>query len=149
MVIVFDNLTGDKSIPEYNGENFHTSFKYPRNSQRVIDQEFKHYQNLFKNRLSDIIAYLKNNSFSKRAIMDVWSDTQRDLNNRAECLVYLLFRKTSNGLDMHVHMRANDAINKSLVNFHIFAAIHKFVAESLNCEVGTYYYFVDSYHIYR
>ena len=72
-----------------------------------------------------------------------------DLNHKAECLIYLMFRRCLGRLDLHVHMRANDGASKALLNFHIFAAIHKFVAGELGEEVGLYYHCSDSYHLYK
>lgn len=150
LCIKFNDLRNDVSVPFYDGKNFSTTYHYPEEiSAKLISDEFAHYESLLNTEITTLCEYLKNNPLSKRAIINVWDDSQSDLSHKAECLVYLLFRKTGNGLDMHVHMRANDALSKALLNFHIFSATHRFLATCLNENVGQYLHVTDSYHIYR
>ncbi len=150
IIFVFSDLSGDSSIPYFDGSKLSANFDYPESIQnQSVIEEFRHYEKLLVPKIQEIVGYLKENPFSKRAIINIWDDAQRALNNKAECLVYLNFRKSNNGLDMNVHMRANDAENKILLNFHIFAAVHRFVSRELGERVGVYTHFVDSYHIYR
>lgn len=150
MLLVFKNLNDDKNIPDYNGMNFKSNFEYPDGIDLdLVNIEFAHYEKLLNKEVSSIIEYLKINPFSKRAIVNVWTDNQKDLASNAECLIYINLRKCTNGLDMHIHMRANDATNKALLNFHIFSSLHRFIANSLSEKVGTYFHYSNSYHIYR
>jgi thymidylate synthase len=152
LLIVFDKLDLDDSIPNYDGIRFTLNTDYQELIQRdsgFVKNEYNHYQGLLGSKIVEIVSYLKANPTSKRAIIDVWAENQRDLSEKAECLVYLLFRESKDGLDLHIHMRANDAENKALLNFHIFSAIQQFVAKNLDLKVGKYYHFADSYHIYR
>ena len=150
LIIFFRDLKKDTSIPKYDGSRFLISFKYPENfPARLIKKEFEHCQSLLGPKIRELIKYLKDNPFSKRAIINVWSDSQKELKSNAECLIYIMFRKTNNGLDMDVHMIANDASSKALLNFHIFAAIHGFISGELNENIGEYRHLVDSYHIYK
>jgi len=152
LLIIFKNLDSDETVCRYNGKKFQPQINY----QELIHEEgdfvrnsFGHYEELLNNEIKEIIVYLKENPFSKRAVIDAWTKEQRDLNKKAKCLVYLLFRQTNNGLDLHIHMRANDANNKALLNFHTFAAIHRYVASELGLKTGSYYHYADSYHILK
>lgn len=152
LLIVFKNLMSDSRLPDYDGSKFTLKVDYEDvigETKDFVNHEFVHYENLLNQKIVNIVDYLKKNSFSKRAIINVWSDDQRDLDNSAECLVYLLFRQILKGLDLHVHMRANNAKNKALLNFHIFASIQKFVAKKLNLKISNYCHYTNSYHIYR
>lgn len=152
LLIIFDKLDLDDSIPNYDGSRFILNTDYQELIQKdlgFVKNEYNHYERLLGSKIVEIISYLKANPTSKRAIIDVWTENQRDLDEKAECLVYLLFRESVDGLDLHIHMRANDAENKALLNFHIFAGIQQFVAKKLSLEAGKYYHFADSYHIYR
>lgn len=149
ILFVFNNLEKDLTIPIFNGKEFLKKYKYPSPIEKIALSEFKHYSNLLSNEVKIIVSYLRINPSSKRAIIDVWKKEQKNLKNKAECLIYISFRKTREGLDMHVHMRANDAKSKSLLNFHVFSSIHRYISEQLNWKIGNYYHYSDSYHIYR
>ncbi|MDP4038868.1 MAG: thymidylate synthase [bacterium] len=152
LLIVFTKLDTDINLPIFDGKIFKATTDYTNlinKNEAFVQQEFDHYANLLVGQVDTIIKYLQQNPLSKRAIIDVWDDKQRNLQKPAECLVYMVFRETTNGLDMHVHMRANDAKTKALLNFHIFAAIHHYVAKKIKKNVGIYYHYSNSYHLYK
>lgn len=105
---------------------------------------------LFQNgKVPELISYLKSNKMSKRAILNLWNDNNRDLTQPAPCLTYLNFRVTSKGLRVLAHMRANNAHKCLLIDLDALRALQKYVASKLSLEAGEYIHIVDSLHFYR
>lgn len=129
-------ITENKILGEYNYE------EYLKNSN-VIYQEVKNsYEKdlLLSGKLNKVIEFIKSYPESKRAVLDIWSDEEHP------CVVYLWFRINNSKLNCHVHMRANDVYKKLLMNLHIFIAIQKSIAKTLQIDIGAYYHFGDSFH---
>lgn len=98
--------------------------------------------------LERVVETLRKKPLSKRAIADVWNYSTTGRRD-TPCLVYLWFRIDRDQVLCHVHMRANDAYKKLLMNFHLLCAAHRWVADSLNLEAGEYTHFCDSLHFYK
>ncbi len=140
---------------QYDGKIMRYSFPFedylPYVSADLSQIELDHWSKvlLTNSFLKNIVHYLKKNEFSKRAIVDIWKTKYSNLNNSSVCVTYLFFRKTRNGLEMHVHSRALNALKLSLLDFQAMCSIGQYVAHKLNLKFCRYIHFIDSLHIYK
>jgi len=51
-------------------------------------------------------------------------------------------------LNMHIHIRSNDAYKAGFMNMYAFTELQKWVADQLEIEIGEYVHIADSFHIY-
>lgn len=150
---MIENMSEDQSLCGLDENGFRSNFDYSQiytngNSQMQI--ELNYYNNVLTLKLvDDIVSHLKKHPDSRRAVFNFWDKSYEDPKVGATCLVYLYFRQTSQGLDMHACMRANNAFRISLMNFHIYGSIHREVCKKLGVKMGNYYHFADSYHVYH
>lgn len=132
---------------------FYSNFNYEDlipGGNELMEQEVKHYNKLFflNQNLSRVILYLKENPYSKKAVLNFWKERYKD-EAEIPCVVYVWFRNRNGYLDMDCHMRANNAFRLVLMDIHIMTSIHKYVADKLKLKKGNYYHFVDSLHLYK
>lgn len=134
-------------------KRFYSKFNYERfvpGGNELMKMELTHYNNLFfsNKSLNNIILHLKENPYSKKAVLNFWKSEYKD-ETEIPCVVYLWFRNRNGYLDMDCHMRANDAFRLVLMDVHIMTSIHQYVASELKLKKGSYYHFVDSLHLYE
>ena len=124
---------------------------FPRLSAEIVGKELTYWnQQLFKQKkLKELIDYLKANPLSKRAIILFWEDAYRDLSKGAVCEIAIVFRMKDDALEMHTHMRANNATFLLFMDMRILMGVQAFVARQLGVSVGSYIHFIDSLHIYE
>lgn len=152
-LFMIEKMSEDQSLCKLDESCFTSNFDYSQiypsgNEQMQI--ELNYYNNVLTLKLvDDIVNHLKQYPNSRRAVFNFWDKSYEDPKVGAACLVYLYFRQTSQGLDMHACMRANNAFRISLMNFHIYGSIHREVCKKLGVEMGNYYHFADSYHVYN
>lgn len=97
-----------------------------------------------------VITALKTDKESKRAMISFWApNLDNNLDNSVPCMQIIWFKIVKGKLEMHCHMRANDAYDKLLTNLNVAQALQEHVAHALNLRVGKYLHFVDSFHIYN
>jgi len=60
----------------------------------------------------------------------------------------MYFRVQDGRLNMHVHMRSNDAFKAAFMNMYAFVELQADVARQVGVPVGEYCHIVDSFHIY-
>lgn len=131
---------------DYDGVHFKIRDNFGVDNSSVLGELVEHYENLLAHgeRVSWVVDYLRQNPFSKRAIVNFWEAQHTDLSRKCPCVIYFLFRKSRAGLNMSVHMRSNDVNRKTLLNLMMFNAVHRYIATQLNEAIGTYYHFVDT-----
>lgn len=119
---------------------------FPYTSEKTIELEINHWQTEFikKLRLNSLIDYFQGHPLSKRAIINLWDNGCRDPERAAPCLVYLLFRKRGQKLDVHAHLRANNVLFLLLMDMQALAGIQQIVADRLGLKRGDYFHCVDS-----
>lgn len=105
-------------------------------------------ETILNNQIEFIISTLKKNPFAKRAQASLWSCDPDQSGNFTPCLQIIWARVRNGKLELHAHMRANDAYWKSLMNMNIFTTIQKYISRQLGVETGRYIHFVDSYHFH-
>ena len=129
---------------------FKCSFDYhsffPIISKKVIRLEIDHWQKEFikSDRLKRFTIYFKRHPSSKRAIIDLWDEKYRNSKKPVPCLIYLLFRKNRQKLEMHAHLRANNTLFNLLMDMHALMGIQQIVADKLGLKAGNYIHCVDS-----
>lgn len=118
---------------------------------KIIEIEKEYWaEELFKkNRLYEMVEYLKEYPLSKRAIILLWKDDYRDLSHKCSCSTSIFFRRKGNKLEMHSNVRANNASFLLFLDSSFMLAVQEYVASKLNIEVGDYIHFVDSLHLYK
>jgi hypothetical protein len=124
---------------------------FPHVTHDLIETELAYWNHEFfgKRKLDDLIGYLREFPLSKRAIILFWSDDYRNLSRGAACEVAAFFRIKNGRLDMHAHMRANNATFLLFMDMRILMGVQEFVAHSLGLDIGEYIHFIDSLHIYE
>jgi len=101
------------------------------------------------NQIDYVVRKLKNAPYSRRAVVVIWQPWVDENTDYPPCLVYLWFRIINEKLEMHVHMRSNDALKASFMNMYAYTELQKYVADRLGCGVGRYVHVADSYHVYE
>lgn len=121
--------------------------KYFQDYEAIVQKNLDYYTKyLIRNmQLQGVIMRLKNNRFSKQAILSL----PKDITNHYPAEMYISFRVLNDVLHTRAHMRANNAYGESLVNMHIDCALANEVASILKIEHMSYTHVVDGYHIYH
>lgn len=121
-------------------------------SRTTVQKVMCHYNSeLFDSGKVDwVIKYMKGNKHSRRAIINIWQDqVDSQIGKDSPCVIYFWFRKIHGSLNMHTHMRANDAFRKFMLNLEIFLSLQKLIAKKTGTKPGEYLHFVDSFHFYK
>lgn len=129
---------------------FVVSFDYSRfvdDCETMVQKNIEYYTRYFLRnmQLQSAIMRLKNNRFSKQAILSL----PKDITNHYPAEMYVSFRILNDVLHTMAHMRANNAYGEALVNMHIDCALANEVASALGIEQKAYTHVVDGYHIYH
>ncbi len=119
------------------------------NERFEIEYWHYYYELIQSGKVDALIKHLKDNQFSKRGVIELWKGEYRDSKQPAPCLINMSFFIRKGKLDVNSHMRANDGYRIFLIDLHILRSVHKYVADQLNLDVGSYVHFVDTFHIYR
>ena len=116
----------------------------------IVGRELAYWNAQFfaQKKLADLIAYLRAFPLSKRAILILWKDEHRDLSKNAPCEIAIFFRLKDHALEMHTHMRADNASFLLFMDMRVLTGIQAHVARELGVSIGTYIHFIDSVHIY-
>lgn len=108
------------------------------------------------NQLDNVIALLNEKKTSRRALIQLFdaSDLISKNENGVEykdipCTISLQFLIRENKLHLFAYMRSNDAFKGLTHDIFAFTMIQEFVARTLKCELGKYYHFVSSMHLYE
>jgi thymidylate synthase len=130
-------------------------FPYTKYFPHVIDdlvqQEMRYWNQQFyhENKLPELIQYLRSFPLSKRGIILFWDDKYRDLSKGAVCEIAAFFRIKDRRLEMHSHMRANNAAFLLFMDMRILMGVQRIVAKDLGIGIGDYVHFIDSIHVYE
>jgi hypothetical protein len=124
---------------------------FPHVTDALIEQEMRYWNQQFlaENKLPELIKYLRSYPLSKRGIILFWEDKFRDLSKGAVCEIAAFFRLKHGLLEMHSHMRANNAAFLLFMDMRILMGVQRIVAKELGVGIGDYFHFIDSLHIYE
>jgi thymidylate synthase len=125
------------------------------NQGNVLDEHAMYHKRLFgketitNNQVDFIINLLKKNPTSKRAQANLWDCSIDQTASFTPCLQIIWVRVLYGKVELHAHMRANDAYKKALMNMNIFTTLQNFIANQLGLRVGRYIHYVDSFHFHN
>ena len=102
-----------------------------------------------KGRISEIVDRLRENPDSRRAVVQVFEHS--DLSNLKDvpCTTTLQFLLRDGLLNLVVNMRSNDAYIGLPHDVFTFTMIQELIARQLGVEIGAYFHFVGSLHLYE
>lgn len=98
-----------------------------------------------------VVKRLKEDPLTKRAVMNIF-DPESDYQDTKDvpCNNWLHFIQRNGYLDLHVTVRANDAIwGFSGINFFEWSVLHEIIANSMGWKVGKLSWYVGTFHIYN
>ncbi|TCL03127.1 thymidylate synthase [Sodalis ligni] len=101
--------------------------------------------------ITSVIKRFKEDPLTKRAVISIF-DPGSDYQDTKDvpCNNWIHFIQRNSTLDVHVTIRANDAIwGFSGINFFEWSVLHEIIAKSLGWRVGTMSWYVGTFHIYN
>lgn len=124
---------------------------FPHVKLKTVQKEMAYWNQQFfaSGKLTELVDYLREFPLTKRGIILFWNDRFRDLSKGAVCEIAAFFRIKNKRVDMHTHMRANNASFLLFMDMRILTFIQAFVAQELGLQTGEYLHFIDSLHIYE
>ena len=100
--------------------------------------------------LQEVVKRFKEDPLTKRAVMIIF-DPESDYQQTKDvpCNNWLHFIQRDGYVDLHVTVRANDAIwGFSGINFFEWSVLHEIIANTLGWKVGKLSWYVGTFHIY-
>lgn len=100
--------------------------------------------------LQEVVNRFKEDPLTKRAVMNIF-DPESDYQDTKDvpCNNWLHFIQRNGSVDLHVTVRANDAIwGFSGINFFEWSVLHEIIANSLGWKVGKLSWYVGTFHVY-
>ena len=139
-------ILGEKGLIPKISYDFYGDHK----NKKAIEECEYYYETIFSSgKLDKAINLIKTDSSTKKAIVYLIEKPKPKNNLIPPCMTCLFFRVINGRLNMHCHMRANNAYLVFLINLHINHAIHLEAARKLGIKVGNYFHFIDSFHVYK
>src|SRR3989344_4907048 len=120
-----------------------------RPEHRLYHERFFAYPDKANNQIQALVDRLKKQPQSKRGLVSLWHPDRDQLAEKVPSVLSIWCRIEKGKLNMHAHLRANDAYKKLLMNLNLHATLMKHIADQLGVDVGTYTHIVDSFHIYH
>jgi thymidylate synthase len=96
-----------------------------------------------------VIAELKRNPFSRRAVIDIRDWKKDSEGGEPACLQHIQYFVRKDKLDCVVLFRSNDACKATFMNAFALIMLQKRIADELGYEVGTYTHRANSFHCYE
>lgn len=123
------------------------------NESQVVHEWTKlYYHRIYdepNNQYEFLVNQLKTSPQSGRAQISMWDKTHDQSGKIAPCTQIIWARQKDRSLEMHVHAASVDAYKKFLMNQQEFISFQLHVAKQLGLQVGKFYHFIDSLHIYN
>ncbi len=112
--------------------------------------------NLGLDQIEQAYEALLNNPNSRQVVLQIW-DAEKDLPkikgmpNAADipCNISSILKIRDNKLEWSQMMRGNDLFRGTPYNFIQFTTLQEIIAGWLNIDIGEYFYFTDSLHVYE
>lgn len=96
-----------------------------------------------------VIAELRRNPWSRRAVIDVRDWKQDAAGDDPACLQHIQYFIRDGRLDCSVLFRSNDACKAAFMNAFALVMLQKRIADELGVEVGAYTHRANSFHCYE
>lgn len=104
---------------------------------------------VFDDEWNRVITLLKDRAGSRNAVIQIYSNQDgRAAKMDIPCTCTLQFAIRRNRLEMHVHMRSNDAFLGLPHDIFAFTMLQEIAARELDVEMGSYHHSVASLHLY-
>lgn len=105
------------------------------------------------NLMDKLLKDLKNNTFGRRHIMDLWQEQDiSEVGGLDSCAFMTMWTpRKVNGiiyLDMTLTQRSQDAIMATYINKTQYVALQMMVCKHLGFEIGVFAHVIQNYHIY-
>jgi len=100
------------------------------------------------NQIDECIHKLKTEPKSRRSIAITWIPCDDMYSKYPPCLQWIQFLIRDNKLQMKVLFRSNDILMAMYANIYALVHLQKYVADSLDVDVGSYTHMVTVPHIY-
>ena len=108
------------------------------------------------NQIEQAYDTLSRNPNSRQAVLQIW-DVKKDLpkidgkpnSEDIPCNISSILKIRNNKLEWSQIMRGNDLFRGTPYNFIQFTTLQEIMAGWLNIDIGEYFYFTDSLHIYE
>lgn len=138
--------TWNPLLPTYSGEN--------KNYHGAYGQRLRF--NLEFDQLERAYESLKNSPDSRQVVLQIW-DAKKDLplkkgqpnSKDIPCNTTSLLKIRDNKLEWSQIMRSNDLFRGTPYNFIQFTTLQEILAGWLEIDIGEYFYFTDSLHVYE
>lgn len=109
------------------------------------------------NQMETILKNLTRNPTSRRAVASIYmpefdreyDSTGRKLEDEIPCALNFQFLVRNDKLDMIVYMRSQNVLGLLPYDVFIFTMLQEYLATLLHKEVGVYFHFSGSFHIYE
>lgn len=99
--------------------------------------------------LNAVVEVLKRDSFSRRAVIDLWLPEQDSGSLHPPCPVVFQFLIRSQLLNMTCILRSNDAWTAAIPDMIAFSSLQSRVSQLVDVKMGTYTQISVSYHLYE
>lgn len=103
---------------------------------------------LDRNQWQMVLDELRKDPDSRRAVIHIRSVDDGFDAKDVPCTLTLQFLLREGNLDMIVHMRSNDLVLGSCYDVPAFTLMQEVMANDLGVELGRYYHFANSLHVY-
>lgn len=107
------------------------------------------YHSRMEEQIPFVIAELKRNPFSRRAVIDIRDWKKDSEGGEPACLQHIQYFVRNDKLDCVVLFRSNDACKATFMNAFALIMLQKRIADELGYEVGTYTHRANSFHCYE
>ena len=106
------------------------------------------YHKIMSEQIPFIISELKNNPYSRRAVIDIRDWKIDSESNEPACLQHIQYFIRDNALHCKVLFRSNDAVKATFMNAFALIMLQQRIANELGYDVGTYTHKANSFHCY-
>lgn len=106
------------------------------------------YHSRMKDQISFVIDELKQNPYSRRAVIDIRDNALDMGSENPACLQHIQYFVRENKLHCYVLFRSNDACKATFMNAFALIMLQKKIADELGLEVGAYVHTANSFHCY-
>lgn len=106
------------------------------------------YHSRMEEQIPFVVAELKRNPFSRRAVIDIRDWKKDSESEEPACLQHIQYFVRDGKLECTVLFRSNDACKATFMNAFALIMLQKRIADELGYEVGTYTHRANSFHCY-
>ncbi len=140
-------IFGDDFIEKYCNNIMNVSSGVKSISSRIIGE--KTIGNKQNNQIDKVVRVLKNEPESRRALISLWDSQYDSISEHPPCVCTIQFFIRNNKINTITYYRSNDAWMAALPDMISMLRLTEYVASRLKIDVGQYFHFAASYHIYE